>query len=276
MASNKKNTRSEFIAEWQIFIKNLNQEFSVYFESPTLGAIAGINAKGDENWECPTTVIIFKDIDLGQKAMPKSAYRGEGKVKLIVKGQGIAYESDTICNPLETMSVQIIIEVARKKKGAEKALKSAWHMDKQSDLKKTQKANASNTNNISEYQQDIIASEQENDDEFHHSEYHLHFGGKELTEDVNINGNILLLGSPRIQYYPMDIILAIDFVIKNFYSIDKRRKLEATKYTKVVERAKERLWKPYIFAMAQMYEPNRFGDLTIDKTFTDQISGIFN
>jgi hypothetical protein len=275
MASNKKNTRSEFHADWQIFMQNLTQEFSDYFEFPALGAIANANAKGGENWECPTSTIIFKKIDLGQKAMPKSAYRGEGKVKLIVKGQGIAYESDTICNPLETMSVQIIIEVARKKKGNEKVLKASWHMDKQSDLKKAQTANLQNNNNLSEYQRTVVASEQESEDEFHHSEYHLHFGGKELTEDANINSNILLLGSPRIQYYPMDIILAIDFVIKNFYAIEKRKKLEKTQYTRVVEKAKERLWKPYIYAMAQKYDTNRFGDLTIDTTFTDQISGIF-
>ncbi len=275
MVSNKKNTRSEFHADWQIFMQYLTQEFSDYFEFPTLGAIAGINAKGGENWECPSSTIIFKKIDLGQKAMPKSAYRGEGKVKLIVKGQGIAYESNTICNPLETMSVQIIIEVARRKKGAEKVLKASWHMDKQSDLKKAQTANSLNNNNLSEYQRSIIASEQENDDEFHHSEYHLHFGGKELTEDANINGNILLLGSPRIQYYPMDIILAIDFVIKNFYAIDKRKKLEKTKYTKVVERAKERLWKPYIYAMASTFDAQLFSHFSIDSTFINNILGKF-
>lgn len=85
-----------------------------------------------------------------------------------------------------------------------------------------------------------------------HPRYHFHAGGKHL-KDIE-KGNLVFISSPRIPHPPMDIILAIHFVIQNFINgneIDKKTNLLADpKYTDLIERAQKRILDPYFQSIA--------------------------
>lgn len=101
---------------------------------------------------------------------------------------------------------------------------------------------------------------------YSHPTYHLNFGGNIMAnklieeEDPNFFGGLLLLPSPRVLHPPMDIILSCDFIIKNFYEKSKHQNLTTTPgYKELIERAKARYLKPYIYALGSAWNV----DLTI-------------
>lgn len=87
-----------------------------------------------------------------------------------------------------------------------------------------------------------------------HPRYHFQFGGKHMASDL---GGVLLMGAPRIPHPPMDIFLAIHFVLNNYY--DKKDSeynflidlYEDTDYQDILERAKKRLWYPYFRGLSR-------------------------
>lgn len=90
--------------------------------------------------------------------------------------------------------------------------------------------------------------------DFIHPLYHLHAGGNKL-QDENIDaGGLVFIGSPRIPHPPMDIILAIHFVIQNFVNngdCEQKSKLLADyNYQDIVERARKRVLDPYFKSIA--------------------------
>lgn len=90
--------------------------------------------------------------------------------------------------------------------------------------------------------------------DFVHPLYHLHAGGNQL-KDGNIDaGGMIFISSPRIPHPPMDIILAIHFVIQNFINngdCEQKSKLLADDgYQDVVERARKRVLDPYFQSIA--------------------------
>lgn len=84
-----------------------------------------------------------------------------------------------------------------------------------------------------------------------HPLYHLHFGGNSMTAGSFEFGDGILLEAPRIQYPPMDMVLMVDFVLRNFY--DKNDEpvcdiLNDSRYKKIVKNSQFRLWRPYYLA----------------------------
>lgn len=90
--------------------------------------------------------------------------------------------------------------------------------------------------------------------DFIHPLYHLHAGGNQLKNENIDAGGLMFIGSPRIPHPPMDIILAIHFVIQNFInngSFEQKSKLLANDdYQDVVDRARKRVLDPYFQSIA--------------------------
>lgn len=83
-----------------------------------------------------------------------------------------------------------------------------------------------------------------------HPSYHFQAGGDRL-ENKEV-GDLLLLGAPRLPHPPMDIFLAIHFVISNFYGKNDypfvQRLFDDERYIEILKRAKERMFVPYFQA----------------------------
>lgn len=85
--------------------------------------------------------------------------------------------------------------------------------------------------------------------QFIHPHYHFHAGGNFLKQKAP--GSLIQLSSPRLPYPPMDIILAVNFIICNFFSTkeskfaQEMKILDDVEYQKIVFRAAKRLYTPY-------------------------------
>lgn len=95
---------------------------------------------------------------------------------------------------------------------------------------------------------------------FVHPLYHIQYGGEKVWEqcqDDEDYGRQLLLTSPRIAHPPLDPILAVDFVLSNFFA-EKWAKLrnDAGDYIDLVKEAQNRYWRPYAIAMASNWDKN--------------------
>ncbi|MFW1500818.1 hypothetical protein V3H46_13545 [Vibrio parahaemolyticus] len=99
-----------------------------------------------------------------------------------------------------------------------------------------------------------------------HPSYHFQVGGHR-TEGMD-TGQLLLLGAPRLPHPPMDIFLAIHFVISNFFSKKDFPFVESLfsdiDYQEILERAKERMFLPYFKAFNS---ESTHRDFNINKVF---------
>lgn len=108
---------------------------------------------------------------------------------------------------------------------------------------------------------------------FIHPEYHFNMGGFAITKEANMNfGSILLMDTPRLMHPPLDSILAVDFVLNNFYGCKAQNLLKSRSYQEIVKRSKLRLWRPYFIALASQWGTN-FDHLTIENNFSKKILG---
>lgn len=84
---------------------------------------------------------------------------------------------------------------------------------------------------------------------FIHPYYHFHAGGTAIAGKGP--GSLMMLSSPRLPHPPMDIVLAVNFIICHFYSTQETRFakemgiFEDDDYKQLVERSATRLYKPY-------------------------------
>jgi hypothetical protein len=106
---------------------------------------------------------------------------------------------------------------------------SAWHLDKH------------------------ISQPNDPPPKFHHPEYHIAFGGKNMTGKADF-GSLFLLTGPRLPHPPMDAILGIDFIIRNFYEKEINQGiLTNTTYIELVQKAQFRYWRSFSLSFASKW-----------------------
>ena len=60
--------------------------------------------------------------------------------------------------------------------------------------------------------------------------------------------------SPRFAYPPMDAILGVDFILRNYINKDKTKNiLNTPEYRLMVTKSQERLWKPYFISISSKW-----------------------
>jgi hypothetical protein len=90
--------------------------------------------------------------------------------------------------------------------------------------------------------------------DFVHPRYHFQFGGNEMKgRDC---GDLILLKSPRLAHPPMDGVLAVDFVLSNFFPSEWSKLKKDNEYAGVISSAQRRYWKSYATALTLGWEGN--------------------
>lgn len=137
-------------------------------------------------------------------------------------------EIDRFSNPLISLSFDIELEGFREFDDRIEKFYASWHLDK----------------NIKSPQYSYI-----------HPEYHLTFGGNQLEEKgVDDFGVSLILPTPRISYPPMDVILGVDFILRNYFPLNQiNNLLYDSRYKEIVSNAQLRLWKPYYLSLSSAW-----------------------
>lgn len=199
------------------FQKNLIQEIATELR----------NVGKKKSWDYSLSRFVFpdktfKECDIG-KTKPTTA---DGfKITISIKLNGLINKSDDD-DPIEHLDVNLVIESSLADKSAGPSC--AWHLDSHPPKDKTAKTTSS-------------------DGAFAHPRYHWQFGGKKIWEiaDNSFYGNHLLLETPRLPHPPLDIILAVDFVLANFYGHVWQQLKDDDEYIKYIKIAQEIYWRPY-------------------------------
>ena len=120
---------------------------------------------------------------------------------------------------------------------------------------------------------DVVSSfhldrDKESDSEEPHPSYHFQFGGRsmrDLKKNDEAYGQLMILDIPRINHYPMEGILAIDFVLSNFFHKTWNKLIQNGEYLNLVAEKQDLCIKPYFHALANKWS---FNKTVIDWDFT--------
>jgi len=86
-----------------------------------------------------------------------------------------------------------------------------------------------------------------------HPAYHFQFGGNKLTKEEIDYGQALFLDSPRIMHHPMEFILAIDFILSNFFPRIWQKIKSNRQYKKIIQKYQKQFIKPYFQSIAHSF-----------------------
>jgi hypothetical protein len=136
-----------------------------------------------------------------------------------------------ICDPYKHLEINIVVSGTYSKSGNPIELVTSYHLDRH------------------------LSIPGDNDPEEVHPAYHFQFGGRKLDKKFRDFGNALILDSPRIVHYPMDIVLSIDFVLSNFFPLLWRKMLKDGEYVNLVRDYQQYFWKPYAHSKAYNWLP---------------------
>jgi hypothetical protein len=246
-----------------------NDKYGVLIEFGDIQkTLKDIKIGGKDCWKLEDISIVFKNLDLGGDICPKfvEGFEKEAKIKLICEMSGLCkIPDDTVIDPIlpiteknfSGFSLQLIMIIGDFN---DHIAKASWHFDRHPDKK--------------------LDGKNEENPSFDHPLYHLHFGGKEINQGQIEYGGVLILEAPRLLHPPMDIVLAVDFVLSNFYSRDSGKVnslRDDPQYQKIVKRSKDRFWKPFFLGLASNFIGNdRFSfqginHLSVDKTFAQNL-----
>ncbi|MBW4970792.1 hypothetical protein KZY98_10010 [Croceibacter atlanticus] len=87
--------------------------------------------------------------------------------------------------------------------------------------------------------------EGENETSESHPKYHFQFGGRKLDKRNREFGQSIILDSPRVMHYPMDLILGIDFIVSNFFPEKWAQLKKENDYVSLVKEYKDRMLRPF-------------------------------
>lgn len=176
-----------------------------------------------EYWEYSFYALQFYDIEDETLRHARPVGAKEVSLELSVTLRGPCLEEEDTDDPFNRLGVDII---AQGRGTGNTSLMCAWHLDKH------------------------LRDPGDNEPSFAHPDYHFQHGGRNVW-DLNDYGSQLLLEPPRLAHPPLDGILAVDFVISNYFGNkwSELRTLNST-YRELVQSAQRRCWMPYAFATA--------------------------
>lgn len=90
--------------------------------------------------------------------------------------------------------------------------------------------------------------------DFIHPKYHMHHGGRKVKDSTENYGELVLLDAPRLQHPPLDLFLAFDMVLTNFFERRIWQNFrEDTKYKEIIKSSHEHWWKDYYSQIADYW-----------------------
>lgn len=148
-------------------------------------------------------------------------------------GVSVSVDNDYSFNNIQSMCINIEYEAQREvvtfPGGVEvrknKTSHGSWHLDYHSEKEQTSLA---------------------------HPLYHFHHGGKKMYGHGDY-GDVMILDAPRVAHPPLDLVLAIDFVISNFMEREWAVLSGVTEYRSLLCKAQERWWKDYYLNVASYW-----------------------
>lgn len=206
-------------------LKNLG---IVLDDKPVQDAAQQVLASNTGFWHYQVAQLLIEVGGAGLKYFPTHiGGSGVTRCRLDMTVLGFETTADDDADPLKHNDIQIFLSRAI----GTKTYSAAWHFDAQG------KRGASHCL---------------------HPRYHMTFGGRQLNPQLTVdNGkhqidNLMLLDSPRFAHPPMDLMLAVDFVLSHFAGPKWTAARKDVEYTKLLRLSQRRLWNPYFAATSKI------------------------
>ncbi|WP_251961148.1 hypothetical protein [Salinibacter ruber] len=194
---------------------------------------------GSTSWGYSVDLLQFFGYKSSEELYPKIARAGNIRVEMDLT---IAGKCNTIHDgghdPLHELELNIVVWG----EDGEGKIIAAWHLDR----------------HISDEGDEMYSD---------HPIYHFQFGGRRMWEEVQDYGDLIVPEPPRLAFPPMDAILAVNFVLANYFGDDWRELIgveggnsDSDEYRRIVSGAQERLWRPYSQALSAAWEPGPFSE----------------
>lgn len=186
------------------------------------------------SWGYSVDLLQFFEYEPSSNLRPEIARAGDLylEVDLRIAGRCNSLVAGTE-DPLHELELNLLIWGENE----EKDLLSAWHLDR----------------HISKEGDEMCTD---------HPLYHFQFGGKKMREQIQEYGELLVPEAPRIAFPPMDAVLAVNFVLANFFGDQWKSLVDLEEgddeYRKLVADAQNRLWRPYAQALSTAWTPGPF------------------
>jgi hypothetical protein len=233
MSKTKRNRfQDEYADELESLARILGSKDFVTDTKPLVDAAGSCRGSGANQWGYTLSPLVFR-LKAGMKSIPHKVVNLTLTLSLDCKG--VWSDGDVAVDPFTYFELQLLIrgEALFGKEGRSPVL-SAWHLDRE------------------KYAKSPTAPR------YIHPQYHLQYGGWDLRRTLNCfdSRNALILDSPRLAHPPMDGILAVDFVLTNFYDRTDLSFREEREYSDLLSAAVRRVWRPYAQALADMWPPS--------------------
>lgn len=112
--------------------------------------------------------------------------------------------------------------------------------------------------------------------DFIHPNFHMHHGGKKVKDEVANYGEVVLLDTPRLLHPPLDLFLAFDMVLTNFYERRVWANFRAnTSYQQIIKTSQEKWWKDYYNQISDYWKYQTCGIDCVNKRQLAQIANPF-
>ncbi len=213
-------------------------------------AVSAIKSCREQHrWGYEINGLIFRNLDYGGGLSSEKSF-----LELTIIISGLCQETNPISDILDSFCLQFVV---KQRESEDIELKSSFRFERH------------------------IYKIDDSTPKFYHPLYHFQYGGDKITEDEDFDkGQVLFIDAPRVMHPPMDIVLAIDFVLGNFYSNERDGLTELfnnSDYLRIVEKAKVRFWKPYALGLTSNFTPNKsgilnhFNSLKVDSNYAQNL-----
>ncbi|WP_108944123.1 hypothetical protein [Shewanella halifaxensis] len=109
--------------------------------------------------------------------------------------------------------------------------------------------------------------------EFIHPSYHFYHGGRRIKDTTNDYGELILLDAPRLMHPPLDLFLAVDFLVSNFVKERKWKNLRAdTTYKEIIKASQIKWWQKYYQQVADYWNHQTSGADDVNKRSKANVS----
>lgn len=182
----------------------------------------------DGYWGYDLSGLVFYEPEIQRNIRPSGALATD--VVLNVKLSGKCVEEDFDGDPFEELGIEVIVNGESE---VNSELVAAWYLDR-------------------------AAPDDTEEGDFVHPNYHFQFGGNRIKK-VDC-GALIMLKSPRLAHPPMDTVLAVDWILSNYFPSHWPELREDDQYRGVVQRAQQQYWKSYATATTVGWKSNPQAD----------------
>jgi hypothetical protein len=191
---------------------------------------------GSSSWGYHVPPLSFLGYEPSSDLRPKPAKNNALYLEMELKIAGVCDRlGESSQDPLHHLKIDLSVWG----RSEERRLLSAWHLDR----------------HIFE-EGDSMYSD--------HPRYHFQFGGERLWEEVGDYGHVLVPEPPRIAFPPMDAVLAVNFVLANYFGDEWSSLVDLEdgndEYRELVAEAQNRLWRPYSESLSSAWNPGPLDD----------------